>query len=293
MNGKVLSLAVLLLTGAASGALAQDQGGRDGGGRPPIQNGGPMYNAARRAQEQAQARPPQPAQPPQAQQPARPPEGAQQQRWRQDGHGPPSGWNRQDGGRPDGGRPQPGAPARGDHRGGDRRDWSQRGDRGPGGDRQNWGERGPDRHDGGRHDGDHRDWGGRDGDHRPDVRAPDRRPDDNWRQYERRPDWNRDHDRGRWNGQRWEPRRYPPIYNSPARYRGSYWRPPVGYYARSWRYGEILPHGWYGPDYQLLDWWAYDLPEPPPGLDWVRVGRDAVLVDYAGRIVQVVRLLFW
>ena len=42
-----------------------------------------------------------------------------------------------------------------------------------------------------------------------------------------------------------------------------------------------------------MDWWSYGLPEPPYGYDWVRVGPDALLVDYSGRIVQVVRAVFW
>ena len=33
---------------------------------------------------------------------------------------------------------------------------------------------------------------------------------------------------------------------------------------------------------------------PPPGFDWVRSGPDALLIDqFSGRIVQVVRNVFW
>lgn len=72
------------------------------------------------------------------------------------------------------------------------------------------------------------------------------------------------------------------------------WRAPSGYYVRAWRYNEVLPRGWYGPEYRLMDWWRYDLPEPPYGYDWVRVGPDVLLVDgFNGRIVQVVRAVFW
>ena len=63
---------------------------------------------------------------------------------------------------------------------------------------------------------------------------------------------------------------------------------------RSWGFGDYLPHGWYGQSEWLLDPWTYDLPLPPPGFDWVRVGDDAVLIDrFNGRVIQVVRYLFW
>ena len=292
MKSKLFSLAALLLAGASSSAFAQDQ---------PIQNGGPMYNAgqaakARQAQaHQAQANPapgapgapgqahqhgqhpPQAGQPPQAQpaQPAqRPPQPPQQQN----------------------ARPQPGGPGGpsfrggpGDHHGGNpqgdgRQNWNGRGP-GPGQPAPGQpapGRPSPDRHDGERFDGDRRD-----GDHRGDH-GDWNRPGDG-----RGQDWDHNHGRGPHDGPQWAPRRYPPIYNSPSRYRGPYWRPPSDYYARAWRYGEILPRGWYGPDYQLMDWWSFGLPEPPPGYDWVRMGRDALLVDDYGRIYQVVRSVFW
>lgn len=133
-----------------------------------------------------------------------------------------------------------------------------------------------------------------DGRRNRDDRWEDRRADDRGRDRDRRPEWNGDRRRDHGDrGQRWARNRYPPIYNSPSRYHGPAWYPPTGYYARNWRYGEILPSGWYGPDYQILEWWDYDLPEPPYGYQWVRTGRDVVLVDlYTGRIVQVVRLVF-
>ena len=92
----------------------------------------------------------------------------------------------------------------------------------------------------------------------------------------------------------WQQGRYPPVYRSHQRYRYGYYRPPIGFYSHSWGFGEYLPRGWYGSSYLLNDWWSYDLPFPPPGYDWVRVGDDAVLIDrFTGRIVQVVRYLFW
>lgn len=279
MKSRLLTLAALLMASAASGALAQ--------GQPQIENGGPMWNAGQAAkarQAQAQAgqsqapehgphRPPQPApgaqagQPahPQPQQPApQPPQPGQPGPYR----GAPSNWNRPDNGRPPGG---------------DRQDWNQHG--GPG--RPNPGQPGPDRRDNDprdRYDRDRYDRDHHDRDHH-DWNRPGEARD---------PDWDR-YDRGRPppNAQRWAPRRYPPIYSSPSRYRGPYWRPPEGFYVRAWRYGEVLPRGWYSPDYRLFDWWSFGLPEPPPGYDWVRVGPDALLVDYSGRIFQVVRAVFW
>jgi Ni/Co efflux regulator RcnB len=146
----------------------------------------------------------------------------------------------------------------------------------------------------------HRDWGGRgDNDRRDwDRRDWDRRDHDR-RDWDRR-DWDRrgDNDRRDWNGRyddhrRWERGRYPPAYFSSHRYRHS-WRPPSGFYLRSWSFGEFFPRGWYGPGYYIVDPWQYDLPLPPPGYEWVRSGPDALLIDeFSGRIVQIVRNIFW
>lgn len=287
MKSKLVSLAALLMAGTSSSALAQDQ---------PIQNGGPMYNAARQAKaHEAQAQPPQgqgrqgPAHQGQAHQGQAPQApGAQGQGHQRSPQGAPPP-QAQPGPRPaqppqpQNGRPQPGAPGGPSSRGGP---GERHGGNPQGEGRQNWdgrgpgpGQPGPDRHDGGRNDGDQR---GRD-------HGNWNRPGDG-----RGSEWDRDHgQRPPQGGPRWAPRRYPPIYSSPSRYRGPYWRPPADYYARAWRYGEILPRGWYGQDYRLMDWWSFGLPEPPPGYDWVRVGRDALLIDYSGRIYQVVQSVFW
>lgn len=136
-------------------------------------------------------------------------------------------------------------------------------------------DRGVARHqDDGRRDGDRRDW---------DRRDRDRR------------DWDR-RDRDRWDDRRhsrWERGRYPSVYFSPHRYR-HHWRQPSGYYLHIWSYGDYLPGGWWGPDWWLVDPWDFGLPLPPPGYEWVRVGEDALMVDrFTGRIVQVVRNVFW
>jgi Ni/Co efflux regulator RcnB len=106
--------------------------------------------------------------------------------------------------------------------------------------------------------------------------------------------WDRDHRGPPPNWQRWDHNRFPPVYVSQQRYRiGAYHR-PYGWFVRSWVFGDFLPGGWYGPNYWVDDFWDYDLPYPPPGFHWVRVGDDALLVDdYNGRVVQVVRDLFW
>jgi Ni/Co efflux regulator RcnB len=98
------------------------------------------------------------------------------------------------------------------------------------------------------------------------------------------------HDRDR---PRYDRRHYPPVFHSQHRYRGPVYRPPSGFYARSWVFGDIVPRGWYGSQYYIDDWWSYGLPIPPAGYEWTRIGDDAVLVDtFTGR-VQVVYDLFW
>ena len=159
-----------------------------------------------------------------------------------------------------------------------------------------------------------RDRDGRDGRDRGDWN--DRRRDDGRNANDRGRagrDWDRGRDGRDWNdrrnwqdGRRWDDprrhqprtrydrRRYEPIWRSQQRYRGWVYRPPSGFYARSWVFGDVLPRTWWGPDYRILDWWSYGLPIPPAGYEWVRVGDDALLVDmFNGRVVQVAYDLFW
>ena len=119
---------------------------------------------------------------------------------------------------------------------------------------------------------DPRDGARRDGDHRPgDRRDGDRQG---------RPEW--------------RPDAYPHAYPSQHRFHVRDYRRPPHFFVRAWGFGDVLPPTWYGPEYMLADWWDYDLPAPPYGYAWVRVGDDALLVDgYSGRVVQVVRALFW
>lgn len=195
-----------------------------------------------------------------------------------------------------------------------------------GGERRGGGDRGP-RPEGERRDGNRGDRGNRGGEQaRPPAPAvvqpaPEQRRD--WNRDGRRPDsergerrdrdWNNDRrdDRrdGRdWNrdGRNWDDarrhqtrprydrRHYQPDWRSQQRYRGWDYHAPHGFYARSWLFGDLLPRSWWEPQYRIDDWWAYGLPIPPIGYEWVRVGDDALLVDlFSGRVVQVARNLFW
>lgn len=277
------ALALALMAGTAGAALAQDGPAgdhdrwHDAGERPrPPQRS----EAPRQAPPQQQA---QPQQAPRAEAP-RP----QAQAPTQSG---PGGWQRGPDGRNWRG-PNPGADA-------GRRDWNrppaQQANPAPATsppqaspDRRRWeGERRDDNRrppNDGRWDRD-QDRRGWDRDHR----------DDNRRDWDRR-DWDRDH-RGWDNRQdrpRYDPRNYPRSFHSQHRYRTFIYRPPPGFYARSWVFGDILPRAWWTPDYRLDSWWDYGLPIPPIGYEWVRVGDDALLVDmYSGRVVQVVYDVFW
>ena len=152
--------------------------------------------------------------------------------------------------------------------------------------RDQGGVRGDDRRGDNRGDG--RGTRGRDGD-RDDRRGDDRRDWD--RGNNDRRDWNRRDRDNRYT--HWQRGRYPSVYFSSSRYRYA-WRPPSGYYAYNWGFGDFLPRTWFGAGSWLIDPWRYDLPLPPPGYDWVRAGYDALLVDaYSGRVIQVVRNVFW
>ncbi len=92
----------------------------------------------------------------------------------------------------------------------------------------------------------------------------------------------------------WQAGRAPPVFWAHERYHAGLYQQPYGFYARAWSFGEFLPHGWYARNYWIGNFIAYGLPYPPPGFEWVRVGGDAILVDeFTGRIVQVVRGIFW
>ncbi len=250
-----------------------DGGERRGWNERPSR--GPETRAAPQAAPMAQA--------PDAARPARPARarGDQSDMWRSDRHrGEQRGertWDRAGDGARRGPASGAAAPDRPEPR------WQGRRDND---DRRDLGDRGRD----GRWDGDR---GGRG----PGARDNDRRGWDGRWSHQDRARWDRDdRDRDRRRGDRpyWSQGRYPFSYSSPRRYRGPGWAPPPGFYFRTWSMGDYLPWGWYGASYRLNDWWSYGLPWPPPGYDWVRNGPDVLLVDrFTGRIVQVVRMLFW
>jgi Ni/Co efflux regulator RcnB len=112
-------------------------------------------------------------------------------------------------------------------------------------------------------------------------------------------DHDHDHDRDGFGGPRgaprhWEEGHFPSVFESRERFRGGYYRPPYGYYSRAWGFGDFLPRPWFAQDYWMDNFLDFDLPYPPPGFVWVRVGPDVLLLDrFTGRIVQVVRGIFW
>jgi len=130
-----------------------------------------------------------------------------------------------------------------------------------------------------------------DGWSRDGVRGPDGQPRDT-RNWDR--DHRGDHPRDGHGRPEWRPGAFPHSYHSDHRFHVRPYRRPPHFFVHLWSFGEFLPPAWYDEEYLIGDWWDYDLPAPPPGYDWVRVGDDALLIDeYSGRIVQVVRNLFW
>jgi Ni/Co efflux regulator RcnB len=100
----------------------------------------------------------------------------------------------------------------------------------------------------------------------------------------------RDRDRGRgW----FNPDRYPREFHAERRFHVRPYLYPRGWYDRDWFFGDYLPFGWFGPSY-YLDWGYFDLPPPPIGCEWVRVGPDALLVDvWSGEVLSVEHGIFW
>ncbi len=282
------ALALALLASTAGAALAQDQ----------AEDHDRWHNAGERPRPQQRQEAPRPEAPraeaPRAQPQAQQVQVPQAQPRNVQG---PGGWQRGPDGRnfrgaPDG---QRGDGQQGGDRGGDR-NWRQpaepavqppaavpqnrANDPRQGGDRRWDGDRNDGRRwDNDRNRNDGRGWDGRGW----DGRSWNDNRDHQWRGGDHRQD--RPH---------YDPRNYPRQWRSPQRYRGYNYRPPPGFYSRSWVFGDILPRTWWTPDYRLNNWWDYGLPIPPIGYEWVRVGDDALLVDiYSGRVVQVAYDIFW
>jgi Ni/Co efflux regulator RcnB len=168
------------------------------------------------------------------------------------------------------------------------------------GDRRGEGQRAPEaRHDEGRSGGQFR---GRERDAQPDnamrggndFRGRDRdvQPDNAMRGG--RPEFGdrgRREERGRDFG---TARNFHRNFNAPRHFRAGGYRPPRGYFARRWGWGEILPPAFWARDYWIVDFADYDLPPPPYGAIWVRVGDDALMIDQgSGEIIEVAYGVFY
>jgi Ni/Co efflux regulator RcnB len=69
---------------------------------------------------------------------------------------------------------------------------------------------------------------------------------------------------------------------------------PGGWGYRRWAAGQFLPGLFLTQGYFIYNWNAYGLGPPPPGLQWVRYGPDALLVNvYTGQVVDTVYGVFW
>jgi Ni/Co efflux regulator RcnB len=77
-------------------------------------------------------------------------------------------------------------------------------------------------------------------------------------------------------------------YQSARSFKIGPYHPPVGWTARRWTYGQILPRAYWRSQYFLADYWLFALEVPPSGYEWVRDGADAILVNVnTGEILQV------
>lgn len=89
-------------------------------------------------------------------------------------------------------------------------------------------------------------------------------------------------------------RNYHRNFQAERHYHGPRYRRPRGYYVHHWVWGEFLPPLFWARNYWLGDYWRYDLPPPPFGAVWVRVGDDAVLIDRdSGEIIEVEYGIFY
>ena len=75
---------------------------------------------------------------------------------------------------------------------------------------------------------------------------------------------------------------------APRQFSAGAFQAPRGFSQRRWRYGQRLPHAYFGRRYWISNYAAYWLFAPPYGLVWVRLGPDALLIDeVTGEIIQV------
>ncbi|WP_305805198.1 RcnB family protein [Stenotrophomonas sp. YIM B06876] len=87
--------------------------------------------------------------------------------------------------------------------------------------------------------------------------------------------------------------RYHHNFRAAQNYRIGPYHARPGFEYRRWRYGDILPAEFWGPDYLLTDYWLFGLDMPPVGYEWVRYGNDGLMINLAtGEIVQSVYDIF-
>jgi Ni/Co efflux regulator RcnB len=83
-------------------------------------------------------------------------------------------------------------------------------------------------------------------------------------------------------------------FNAQRHFHAPVYRRPPGFYSHRWGWGEFLPAPFWARDYWLIDFTDYDLPPPPFGAIWVRVGDDALLIDQdSGEIIAVEYGIFY
>jgi Ni/Co efflux regulator RcnB len=89
-------------------------------------------------------------------------------------------------------------------------------------------------------------------------------------------------------------RDYHRAFHAQRRFRADFYRRPAGWYDHRWVYGEFLPAAFWARDYWIVDFRDYDLPPPPYGAVWVRVGSDALLIDEdSGEVITVAYDVFY
>jgi Ni/Co efflux regulator RcnB len=85
----------------------------------------------------------------------------------------------------------------------------------------------------------------------------------------------------------------PHVYTTVTPYSGPAYVAPTGYHYTRYVAGSSLPAGYYGDTYYVTDYQTYNLPPPPEGYRWNRVGNDVYLVETtSGRIRDAVYDLF-
>lgn len=83
-------------------------------------------------------------------------------------------------------------------------------------------------------------------------------------------------------------------FRARRRFRAPAYRPPPGFFARRWSWGMMLPSLFWARQFWLTDFALFDLPPPPFGTVWVRVGEDALLIDQSsGMIITVAYGVFY